>query len=79
MEFLPIQKRYLILASRKSGDRARVKRTTSSPVTVLMSWCMVITTLMPVIFSIIASKTAISGRFKQMGPNFLQQVPSPYC
>ena len=46
------------LVSRKSGDRVRVKRMTSSPVLVLMSWCMV-STLTPVTFSTIAS---ITGR-----------------
>ena len=62
--FPRIQKRYFIFASRKSGDRARVKRTTSSPVMVLMSWCMV-TTLTPVTFSTIASMTgrAVSIRW----------------
>ena len=60
----PFSKRYFIFASRKSGDRARVKRTTSSPVMVLMSWCMV-TTLTPVTFSTIASRTgrAVSIRW----------------
>ena len=42
------------LASRKSGDLARVKSTTSSPVTVLMSWCR-LNTLTPVISWTIAS------------------------
>ena len=35
-DYLRIPKRYLIFDSRKSGDRARVKRTTSSPVMVLV-------------------------------------------
>ena len=50
-----------------------MKRITSSPVMVLMSWCMV-TTLTPVTFSTIASRTGL-GRFNQMGPYLLQQVP----
>ena len=47
-----------------SGDRARVKRITFSPVLVLISWCMV-TTLTPVTFSIIAAKIgrAVSTRW----------------
>ena len=45
---LRIQKPYLFLASRRIGDSVSVKRTTSSPVLVLMSWCM-LSTLMPVI------------------------------
>ena len=58
------QNRYFFLASRKSGDSARVKRRTSSPVTVLMSWCR-LRTLMPVTSCTIASSTgrAVSTRW----------------
>ena len=40
-------KGYFFFVSRKSGDSARVKTTTSSPVVVLMSWCR-LTTFTPV-------------------------------
>ena len=61
---LPAWKDYFFLASRKSGDSARVKRTTSSPVTVLMSWCR-LSTLTPVTSWTIASRTgrAVSIRW----------------
>ena len=61
---MPTWKDYFFFASRRSGDWARVKRTTSSPVTVLMSWCMV-TTLTPVISWTIASRPA--GPFRSDG------------
>ena len=38
---------HFFFVSRKRGDSARVKTTTSSPVTVLISWCR-LTTLVPV-------------------------------
>ena len=55
------------------GDSARVKRTTSSPVAVLISWCRV-NTLAPVISWTIASMTgrAVSIRWV---PHLLQQIP----
>ena len=49
---------YFLLVSRNRGDSARVKSTTSSPVTVLMSWCR-LNTLTPVTSWTIAS---MSGR-----------------
>jgi hypothetical protein len=55
---LPARKDYFFLASRKSGGLASVNSTTSSPVTVLMSWCK-LSTLMPVTSWTIAS---ITGR-----------------
>ena len=50
--------------SRTGGGSARVKIKTSSPVTVLMSWCR-LTTFMPVTSLIIASKSgrAVSSRW----------------
>ena len=41
-------RRYCFFVPRKRGDSDRVKSTTSSPVTVLMSWCR-LDTLTPVI------------------------------
>ena len=51
--------RYRRFASRKSGGLTSVKTTSSSPVTVLMSWCM-LTTLTPVICSTITSMTDLA-------------------
>ena len=47
-------KRYLFFVSRKMGGPANVKITSSSPVTVLMSWCR-LSTLTPMISWTIAS------------------------
>ncbi len=55
---------YFFFAARKQGGSARVKRTTSSPVPVLMSWCR-LSTLTPVTSWTIASRTgrAVSIRW----------------
>ena len=68
------QNGYFFLASRRTGDSARVKSTTSSPVTVLISWCRLkhldAGDLLDHRFH---DRT---GRFDQMGPHLLEQVPS---
>ena len=53
--------------SRNRGDSARVKSKTSSPVTVLMSWCK-LTTLTPVTSWTIASMSgrAVSSRWVRL-------------
>jgi hypothetical protein len=50
---------YLFLVSRTSSGPVRVKSTTSSPVTVLMSWCR-LNALTPVTSWTIASRTGRS-------------------
>ena len=56
-----IQKLDFFLVSRKDGASARVKTKTSSPVTVLISWCR-LTTLMPVTSRTIASSRGAPSR-----------------
>ena len=61
------------MTSRKSGDSASVKRTTSSPVTVLMSWCR-LNTLTPVISWTIASRNGRAVSIRWVA-HLLEQVP----
>ena len=65
---------YRIFASRKSGGRARVKRTTFSPVVVLMSWCRD-TTLTPVTFSTMASMMGRAVSIKWVRTCFSKSRP----
>ena len=63
---------HFFLASRNTGEVANVNRTTSSPVTVLMSWCR-LTTLMPVTSWTMRFQER-PRRFDQMSPHLFEQV-----
>jgi hypothetical protein len=69
-------KAHFFLASRNSGDVAKVNRTTSSPLTVLMSWCR-LNTLTPATSCTMASKTgrAVSISWVRTCLSRSQQVP----
>ena len=70
---VPIRASYFFRVSRTSSGSARVKNMTSSPVTVLMSWCRLTTLDAGDLLDHRLQERP--RRLDQMGPHLLEQVP----